>query len=116
MREVLASGVRFDAVFAFNDSMALGAMRVIQEAGLRVPDDVAVIGFDDIDETRYTLPTLSTVNPGREEIAERAVGMLVERIANPTAALPPRDETSAFTLVVRESTTGPHQPLREATA
>lgn len=110
MREVLASGVQFDAVFAFNDSMALGAMRVIQEAGLRIPHDVAVIGFDDVDETRYTLPTLSTVNPGREEIAERAVAMLVERIANPTAALPPRDETSGFTLVIRESTAAPAAP------
>ena len=54
MRSALASGLQFDAVVAFNDSIALGAVRVLQENGIRVPEDVAVIGFDDIDETRYS--------------------------------------------------------------
>ena len=55
-------------------------MRVLQEAGVRIPQDVAVIGFDDIDEARYSLPSLSTIDPGREEIAEVAIRFLKERI------------------------------------
>lgn len=104
MRELLAAGIPFDGIVAFNDSIALGAMRVLQEAGLRIPEDVAVIGFDDIDETRYTLPTLSTINPGRDEIAEVAVRFLIERIAHPEAHIAPREHLSSFELVEREST------------
>jgi DNA-binding LacI/PurR family transcriptional regulator len=103
MRAILASGVTFDGVVAFNDSMALGAMRVMQEAGIRVPQDVSVIGFDDIDETRYTLPTLSTINPGRVEIAEVAIRYLMERIAHPGQAIPPREHFASFEVVQRES-------------
>jgi DNA-binding LacI/PurR family transcriptional regulator len=85
--------------------MALGAMRVMQEAGLRIPHDVAVIGFDDIDETRYTLPTLSTIDPGRVEIAEVAIRFLQERINNQGTALAPREHFTRFELIQRESTT-----------
>jgi DNA-binding LacI/PurR family transcriptional regulator len=105
MRGVLASGLQFDAVVAFNDAMALGAMRVLQEAGLRIPDDVAVIGFDDIEETRYSLPTLSTVDPGREEIAETAVRLLLERIAEDGDPVPPREIEVDFRVIQRESST-----------
>jgi len=104
MRSILASGVHFDGVVAFNDSMALGGMRVMQEAGIRIPQDVSVIGFDDIDETRYTLPTLSTINPGREEIARVAVAYLLERISQPGVDIPPREYLSEFEVVAREST------------
>ncbi len=90
---------------AFNDLIALGAMRVMQRAGLSIPADVAVIGFDDIDETRYTLPTMSTIDPGRQEIAEVALRYLKERIASPEAALPPRDHLTAFSVVQRETST-----------
>lgn len=102
MAQVLRSGTKFDALVAFNDAMALGAMRTLQEAGIRVPDDIAVIGFDDLDETRYSLPTLSTVNPGREEIATVALEFLQQRIAH--GAQPVREHLSAFRLVAREST------------
>ncbi|MFB2600058.1 LacI family DNA-binding transcriptional regulator [Herbiconiux sp. P17] len=105
MRAVLASGIRFDGVVAFNDSLALGAMRVLQEAGLRVPDDVAFIGFDDIDETRYSLPTLSTIDPGRAEIAEVAVGWLLERISAAPGSIAPREHETTIRLVQRESST-----------
>jgi len=105
MRAVLASGVEFDAVVAFNDAIALGAMRVMQEAGLRIPDDVAVIGFDNIEETRYSLPTLSTIDPGREEIAETAVRLLVERINGAEETIPPREIMADFRVIQRESTT-----------
>jgi DNA-binding LacI/PurR family transcriptional regulator len=103
MRALLAEQVPFDAVLAFNDTLALGAMRVLQEAGLRIPDDVAVIGFDDIDETRYSLPTLSTVNPGRTEIARTAVRLLADRIAGRHVGEPLEIEAS-FRVLPREST------------
>ena len=104
MQKLLASGVSFDGVVAFSDVIALGAMRVMQEAGIRIPEDVAVIGFDDIDETRYTLPTLSTINPGRAEIARVAVGYLQERIAQGSRSIAPREHFADFTIVPREST------------
>lgn len=105
MHDLLDRGASFDAVFGLNDTLAQGAVRVLQEAGFRVPDDVAVIGFDDLDETRYTLPTLSTVDPGRTEIAETAIRMLMERIKDPNG-MPPREIETAFQVVVRESTVG----------
>jgi DNA-binding LacI/PurR family transcriptional regulator len=104
MQALLASGVEFDGVVAFSDVIALGAMRVMQEAGIRIPEDVAVIGFDDIDETRYTLPTLSTIDPGRAEIARVAVGYLQERIAQGENIIAPREYFADFTVVSREST------------
>lgn len=103
MRDLLDRGVQFDAVFGFNDTLAQGAMRVLQEAGRRIPDDVAVIGFDDLDETRYSIPTLSSVNPGRSEIAETAVRVLLERIRNRSGP-PPRQIVSQFEVMAREST------------
>lgn len=102
VRALLAAGVDFDAVFAFNDTLALGALHALQSAGRRVPDDVAVIGFDDLDEGRYSLPTLTTVDPGRRQIAEAAVEALVRRIADPSA--PPERTEVPFAVVPREST------------
>jgi len=104
MRAALASGTAFDGVVAFNDLIALGAMRALRDAGVRVPEDVAIIGFDDIDETRYASPSMSTIDPGRREIARTAVAFLRERIAGSDADLPPREHLSAFTLRAREST------------
>jgi DNA-binding LacI/PurR family transcriptional regulator len=104
MRAFLETGVAFDGLAAFNDSIALGAMRVMQEAGLRIPADVAVIGFDDIDETRYSIPSLSTIDPSKDEIAERAVSLLIERINDPDAPVPARDVSTSFRVVQREST------------
>jgi len=104
MREMLASGVQFDAVFALNDTLALGAMRVLQESGRRIPLDVAVVGFDDLDESSYCLPALSTINPGRDEIAETAVRVLLERIDGAAADVAPREIEAGFQLIQREST------------
>jgi DNA-binding LacI/PurR family transcriptional regulator len=104
MRNLLERGVEFDGLFAMNDELALGAMRVLQEAGRVVPRDVAVIGFDDIDEGRYAIPTLSSIDPGRGEIAETAVDLLLERILSKREApTPPRELRSDFRVVVRES-------------
>lgn len=106
VEELLARGTPFDGIVAFSDSLALGAMSVLQHAGLRIPEDVAIIGFDDTDETRYSLPTLSTVDAGRDEIASTAVDFLVDRIKNRDSDLPPRRHFSRFQVVPRESTMG----------
>lgn len=107
MRELLESGVEFDAMFGMNDTLALGAMRVLQEAGLRIPDDVAVIGFDDLDEGRYSLPTLSTIDPGRVEIADTAVRVLQERISRRDGDTPPREFEARYQVIERESSALP---------
>lgn len=106
IENLLARGISFDGVVAFSDTLALGAMSVLQHAGLRIPEDVAIIGFDDTDETRYSLPTLSTVDAGRDEIASTAVSFLLDRIKNPDESLPPRRHFSEFQVIPRESTIG----------
>ena len=107
-RALLASGTSFDALFALNDTLAIGALRALGEAGVRVPDDVAIIGFDNTDATRFSLPSLSSVDPGRDDIAEIAVEMLVERIAEKGERVPPRRIKPDFHIVGRESTGFPH--------
>lgn len=97
-----------DAVFAYNDLVALGAMRVLAERGLGVPDDVAVVGFDDIDDGRYAPVSLTTVSPDKAAIARLAVDCLLSRIeaGSSAAELAPRRVLPGHTLVVRESTVG----------
>ena len=102
MRELLARGAEFDAVFGLNDTLALGAMRVLQEAGRRVPDDVAVVGFDGLDEAEYSIPSLTTVDPGRDWIAKTAVTTLLARIAGEADAAP-QTLLSEFRILERES-------------
>jgi DNA-binding LacI/PurR family transcriptional regulator len=104
MRRVLARGVEFDAVFGLNDVLALGAMRVLYERGLRVPEDVAVAGFDDIEDGRYSRPSLTTVQPGRSEIARVAVGLLVDRLDGAPSS--GAEVVVGHELIVRESTGG----------
>ncbi len=105
MRRLLALPEPPDAVFGFNDLMALGAMYALHEAGLRIPDDVAVVGFDDIEESRFSSPTLTTISPPKIEIGRLAVSMLVQRIEG-TRIDPPAHIELAPQLVVRESTIG----------
>ena len=113
-RRLLASGLDFDAVFALNDTLGIGVLRALGESSCRVPDDVAVIGFDNIENGRFSLPSLSSVDPGRDEIAETAVAMLVERIESGSRTEPPpRLYKADFRIVERESTGGP--PLGAAT-
>lgn len=94
-----------DAVFCFNDLLALGALRVLLERGLRVPEDVALIGFDDIDDCRYSMPSLSSVAPDKAALARTAVDLLEERIAGSREVLA-RDVRIGFEVVPRESTLG----------
>ena len=106
MADLLDRDHPVDAVFCFNDTLALGALRVLAERGRRVPEDVAVIGLDDVDDGRYTLPSLSTIAPDKEFIARTAVTMLAERLEEGGPDIVPRDIRAPFELVVRESTGG----------
>lgn len=97
-----------DAVFCYNDLLALGALRAALRRGVRVPEDLAIVGFDDIEDGRYSTPTLTSVSPNKRRIAELAVGLLLARQQD-------RDRESEvhmvdFELVVRESSAG--QPGR----
>ena len=100
MREVLATGVVPDAVFAASDLMAVGALRVLRDAGLRVPEDVALVGFDDSPVCRHTQPALTSVHQPVEEMGAMMADLLLARIAGepvpPETVLPTR-------LVVRAS-------------
>jgi DNA-binding LacI/PurR family transcriptional regulator len=102
MQSLIDTGRPFDAVFAFNDALALGALRALQSSGYRVPHDVAVVGFDDTQDARFSTPSLSSISAGREELACTAVKMLAERIAG--VDTPPRDVHVGFHLERREST------------
>jgi DNA-binding LacI/PurR family transcriptional regulator len=94
-----------DAVFCFNDLLALGALRALHDRGLRVPDDVAVVGWDDVEDGRYSTPTLTTISPDKQQIAALAVDLLAERLGTQRSGAP-REVTADFRLVVRESTAG----------
>lgn len=105
MRSLLESGAKFDAVFCLNDTLALGAMRALQEAGKRVPEDVAVVGFDDIEEARYSIPSLTTVHPGQDWIARTAVETLMARIGSTAVGSveAPATKYADYAVITRES-------------
>jgi len=86
-------------------ALTLGAMKTLLEASLRVPEDVAVIGFDGIDEALYATPSLSTVAVNMEDIAHTAVSLLMERIQG-TRTGPPIRVQLPFNLLARGSTIG----------
>ncbi|QCB92813.1 LacI family DNA-binding transcriptional regulator [Cellulomonas shaoxiangyii] len=88
-----------DAVFAANDQLALGLLHAFRGAGVRVPDDVAVVGFDDEPGSAFAAPPLTTVRQGFDELGERAVAALVAALDG----APPGRELIAPELVVRGS-------------
>jgi DNA-binding LacI/PurR family transcriptional regulator len=106
LERLLDSGTRPDALFCFNDQLALGAMRTAAQRGLRVPDDVAVVGFDDIEDGRYSTPTLTTIAPDKEAIAGHALSCLADQLARDGTTHPARRITVGHRLTVRESTAG----------
>ncbi|MGB2632967.1 MAG: LacI family DNA-binding transcriptional regulator [Candidatus Acidiferrum sp.] len=80
--------IPFTALFAYNDISALGAMRAFQEAGLRVPEDVSIIGFDDIAIASYSIPSLTTIRQPLEKMGRIAAQTLLERIEERTNFVP----------------------------
>ena len=102
MRVLLALPEPPDAVFCFNDQLALGAMRSAHDAGLDVPRDVAVVGFDDIEDGRYSRPSLTTISPDKWAIAVRALELLGERLDGDRSGSA-RDVVVPHSLILRES-------------
>ncbi|WP_433603936.1 LacI family DNA-binding transcriptional regulator [Dactylosporangium sp. CA-139114] len=100
---LLDDGRDFDALFCFTDQLALGALRAAGERGVRVPQDVALAGFDDIEDGRFSTPSLTTVAPDKAAIAEAALDRLAERLG-PGPAGPARSVVVAHRLIGREST------------
>jgi LacI family transcriptional regulator len=101
-RELLQANRRFSALAVANDQMALGAMRALHECGLKIPDDISVAGFDDIPESAYFEPPLTTVRQDFTALGKQSVEYLVEMLRNPDAPLHQR--TLYPTLVRRQST------------
>ncbi|MCC7200862.1 MAG: LacI family DNA-binding transcriptional regulator [Gammaproteobacteria bacterium] len=105
MGRLLDSGVKFTAVFAANDQTAYGAMLALHRRGLRVPQDVSVIGYDDLPGSAFTIPPLTTVRRSISEIGEGAAGAMIDLIEGRV----PNARLSSPTLAIREST----RPLRD---
>jgi len=103
MRELLRRCPELDAVFCFNDLLAFGALRALAEAGRRVPEDVAVVGFDDVQECRYSSPPLTSISPDKAAIARYAVDLLLQRLQRGGPA-EPQEVFPGYRLVVRQST------------
>ncbi|SEF67991.1 DNA-binding transcriptional regulator, LacI/PurR family [Thermomonospora echinospora] len=92
------------AIFAANDAMALGLLRALREAGRRVPEEVSVVGFDDVPEAPYFSPPLTTVRQNFGEVGFRAFRLMLDRIDAPDAEAMPHRRVVEPELVVREST------------
>lgn len=103
VRELLADGVEFDAVFAFNDMIALGALAALASAGVRVPEDVQVVGFDNVEESAYSSPPLTTVDPGKAAAAALALELLDSLLRGDADAVG-RQVSPEFAVVLRGTT------------
>ena len=100
IQNLLARGREFTAIFAMADIMAIGAIRALKDAGLRVPEDVSVMGFDGLLLGNYFIPTLSTIRQNVDALAGRSIAILQENIAAPQE---PRYETVKVAVELRES-------------
>lgn len=81
-QRLLARQAKFSAIFCVNDPIAIGAIKALKEAGLRVPEDVSVVGFDDINLAQHLTPALTTVRVEKEQIGALGVNRLIERSRN----------------------------------
>lgn len=110
LSQYLEQGGKLDAVFAVNDDLAYGAMRAIQMHGLRIPEDVAVVGFDNQDTSAYVCPPLTTVAQPMIEIGEQAARLLFEQIDHKGAATA-KHVLLTPTLVIRGSCGASHNSV-----
>lgn len=102
MHELFALPQPPDAVFCFNDLMAVGALKACRDAGVRVPDEIAVAGFDDIIESRFTAPPLTTITPDLDQLTAEVLRLLLARIDEPQRSA--EDIQVGWRLTVRGST------------
>src|SRR5882757_3473310 len=103
-RKLIATNEDFTALFAFNDVSAIGAIRALRETGRRVPEDISVVGFDDIQSAAFQNPSLTTVRQPLRQMGVIAAETLLRRINAPARAPYPKTITVAPELIVREST------------
>ncbi len=103
VQQLLAHRRRFTAVISFNDVAAIGCIRALHDSGLRVPQDVSVVGFDDIKEAAFQTPSLTTIRQPLQKMGELAVDLLLQQLT-PSAAKAPAQVAAEPELVVREST------------
>lgn len=101
VRALADAGTEYDALFCFTDQLALGALSALSDRGLRVPADVAVVGFDDVEAGRWSVPSLSSVAPDKAGLAEAALECVASRLLD--TQLPPRDVVVGYRLAVRGS-------------
>ena len=102
---LLASGIR--AVLCYNDSIAIGALMTCRERGIRVPQDLSIIGFDNIETSQYVTPALTTVHQPKLRIGQLAMEMLLERMAGRTV----ENQLLTTEMVVRASSAPPNQSV-----
>lgn len=103
MQELLASGVRFTAVLANNDASCFGAAQVLRERGLRIPEDVAMIGFDDLPEAKVYMPSFTTVYNPAFVMGRQALRTMLDVLSGrpPAAAQVGFDDPNYFSRVFR---------------
>ena len=104
MEKLLALSHPPTAVFCYNDASALGALRAAHAAGLRVPQDLSVVGFDNIDLAAHFEPPLTTIAQPMQDMGQKAVEMILDLLAGAQA---PEDCVLSGHLIVRESTMPP---------
>ena len=104
IRRLIESGKPFTAVLCFNDVSAMGTIRALHEAGLRVPHDVSVVGFDDIQSAAYQVPSLTTIRQPLQKMGNTAAKLLLKKLAGESTPDLVQVEPE---LVVRESTASP---------
>lgn len=103
MKEILFSGLEFDAVFCFNDMFAIGVLEALKEAMVSVPEKVAVVGYDDISLSKYVCPPLTTVRIDKEAEGRVAFQLLFESIRQKNWKSNPKEVKLAVQLIIRES-------------
>jgi LacI family transcriptional regulator len=92
------------AVFCYNDMMAIGALRAARERGLGAPEDISIVGFDDITESAFTCPALTTIHQDKFEMGRQGMNLLLSLIQRESAVQDAEGEPLDVSLVVREST------------
>jgi LacI family transcriptional regulator len=104
--ELIKSQIPFSAVFACNDAMAVGCIRAFCEAGYRVPEDISIVGVDDIQLASFCEPTLTTITQPKDQAGRQAVEMLLDRITGRHSD-GPREIELEIKLIVRNSSKPP---------
>ena len=104
LREYLDQGVETDAIIAANDVAAMQCIWAITERGLKVPEDIAVIGFDNVDISCMTTPPLTTVAQPLYDMGEKAIDLLIQKIEDPKTSTMVQTIRFANQLIVRQTT------------